>query len=143
MAQHLQFQPAVRGVAEKILSKVAVNGRRRKSLKGNSKLFYVGVHVRLVVSVLNNITMKTEGPTFTSLQGGGRAQLVKVFHKKFPTYISTLGDGKLVGPEFFHMGMDYFRRRQQGAGIVGIYTQIIFVHEKANNHLFAFQYFWL
>ena len=37
VAQHLQFQPEVRGLAEKILSTVAA---------GNYKLFYVGVHVR-------------------------------------------------------------------------------------------------
>ena len=36
----------------------------------------------------------------------------------------------MVGPEFFHMGMEYFRRRRQGAGL-GI--QIIFVHQEANN----------
>ena len=46
VAQHLQFQPAVRGAAEKVLSNVAAQGGRRN--QGNSKLFYVGVHVRLV-----------------------------------------------------------------------------------------------
>ena len=89
VAQHLQFQPTVRGAAEKVLSKVAAEERRNQ---GNSKLFYVGVHVRLVKdSVLNNITMRTEGRTFTSLQGDGTAPLVKVFDIKsssFPRYLN-------------------------------------------------------
>ena len=46
VAQHLQFQPEVRDVAEKILATLVAGRRNRR--KGNSKLFYVGVHVRLV-----------------------------------------------------------------------------------------------
>lgn len=86
MAQHLQFQPEVRGVAEKILATVA-DGRRRSRSKGDSKLFHVGVHVR-----------RTD------------------FHEFAVRWHSTTGegDGKLVGAEFFHRGMDYFRRRHQG-----------------------------
>ena len=80
---------------------------------------------------MNNVTMKsvfffnenrrTDFHEFAkrwhSTTGEGKSVLNIIIQKAGSSlYIEPVGDGKLVGAEFFHRGMDYFRRRQHRTG---------------------------